>query len=365
MPINPTLSRPGLVNAGGGAVDALFLKQFSGEVMTAFEEANIMLPLTTVRTITNGKSTSFPTIGVAKAKYHTPGTDILDSTAAGANYGDGTASGNTSYGTSFKHNEVILTVDDLLVSSTFVPEIEELENHYDIRSTYSSEMGKALAYTTDKQLLRVAIRASRTATPVNGDYAVNGGVAGGSPTGWKNLSTQVTNANLGTGVAATTYVPAFIEAMYACAQRFDELSLPAMERTCVVSPANFYKLYTAGLSGTGPIAIHRDFSNEVNGSIAQPKEFLYIGGIKVVKSIHLPTTDLTGDTRYRGDFSTTTGIVFCKPAVGTVKLMDLSMQSEYRIDRQGTLMVARYAMGHGVLRPEAAIELSTAATANP
>lgn len=358
----PTLSHPGLVNNGNGAVDALFLKQFSGEVMTAFEEANIMLPLTTVRTITNGKSTSFPTIGIAKAKYHTPGSDILDSTAAGTSYGDGTASGNNSYGTAFKHNEVILTVDDLLVSSTFIPEIEELENHYDIRATYSSEMGKALAYTTDKQLLRVAIRASRTDVPVNGDYAVNGGA---SPNGWKNSNTLVTSADLGTGVGADTYVPAFIKAMYACAQRFDELSLPAMERTCVIAPANFYKLYTAGLSGVGPISIHRDFGNEVNGSIAQPKEYLYIGGIKVVKSIHLPSTDLTGDTRYRGNFSTTTGIVFCKPAVGTVKLMDLSMQSEYRIDRQGTLMVARYAMGHGVLRPEAAIELSTAATANP
>jgi hypothetical protein len=357
MPINPTLSRPGLVNAGGGAVDALFLKQFSGEVMTAFEQANIMLPLTTVRTITNGKSTSFPTIGIATAKYHSPGTDLLDSTSAGGNYGDGTASGNTSYGTQFKHNEVILTVDDLLVSSTFIPEIEELENHYDIRATYSSEMGKALAYTTDKQLLRVALRASRTTVAVNGDYLANGT--------WKNGNTLVTHADLGSAVAADTYVPAFIKAMYACAQRFDELSLPAMERTCVISPENFYKLYTAGVSGSGPISIHRDFGNEGNGSIAQPKEYLYIGGIKVVKSIHLPTTDLTGDTRYRGNFSTSTGIVFCKPAVGTVKLMDLSMQSEYRIDRQGTLMVARYAMGHGVLRPEAAIELSTAATSNP
>jgi hypothetical protein len=224
-------------------------------------------------------------------------------------------------------------------------------------------MGKALAYTTDKQLLRVALRASRTATAVNGDYSVNGGATTG--TGWKNTNTLVTSADLGTGVAADTYVPAFIKAMYACAQRFDELSLPAMERTCVIAPANFYKLYTAGLSGSGPISIHRDFGNEGNGSIAQPKEYLYIGGIKVVKSIHLPTTDLTSDTRYRGNFSTTTGIVFCKPAVGTVKLMDLSMQSEYRIDRQGTLMVARYAMGHGVLRPEAAIELSTAGTVNP
>jgi len=41
-------------------------------------------------------------------------------------------------------------------------------------------------------------------------------------------------------------------------------------------------------------------------------------------------------------------------------LMDLGLESEYDIRRQGTLFVAKYAMGHGVLRPEAAIELALA-----
>jgi len=50
-----------------------------------------------------------------------------------------------------------------------------------------------------------------------------------------------------------------------------------------------------------------------------------------------------------------------KEAVGTVKLLDLAMESEYDIRRQGTLMVAKYAMGHGILRPECAIELATGA----
>ena len=49
-----------------------------------------------------------------------------------------------------------------------------------------------------------------------------------------------------------------------------------------------------------------------------------------------------------------------KSAVGTVKLLDLSMQSAYDVRRQGTLIVSRYAVGHGVLRPDAAVELKTA-----
>jgi hypothetical protein len=36
------------------------------------------------------------------------------------------------------------------------------------------------------------------------------------------------------------------------------------------------------------------------------------------------------------------------------------MESEYQIWRQGTLMVAKYALGTGILRPEAAVELKTA-----
>ena len=44
-------------------------------------------------------------------------------------------------------------------------------------------------------------------------------------------------------------------------------------------------------------------------------------------------------------------------AVATAKLMDMSVESEYQINRQGTLMVAKYAMGHNVLRPACAVSL--------
>ena len=37
--------------------------------------------------------------------------------------------------------------------------------------------------------------------------------------------------------------------------------------------------------------------------------------------------------------------------------MDLAIESEYDIRRQGTLMVAKYALGSAVLRPESAVEI--------
>ena len=35
------------------------------------------------------------------------------------------------------------------------------------------------------------------------------------------------------------------------------------------------------------------------------------------------------------------------------------MESEYDIRRQGSLMVAKMALGHGILRPESAISIKT------
>jgi hypothetical protein len=96
---------------------------------------------------------------------------------------------------------------------------------------------------------------------------------------------------------------------------------------------------------------------------------LRIAGLTIVATNHLPSTNITTGTqagtatRYAVDARTTAALVMQKEAIGTVKLLDLAMESEYDIRRQGTLMVAKYAMGHGILRPECAIELATGAVA--
>lgn len=51
---NFTVSRVGDINAGGSDALQLFLKKFSGEVLTTFDEKNVMLGRTMVRTIENG-----------------------------------------------------------------------------------------------------------------------------------------------------------------------------------------------------------------------------------------------------------------------------------------------------------------------
>ncbi len=56
---NAVATRLGQVN-GADDANALFLKVFAGEVLAAFQRANKMLPITTVRTISSGKQATFP-----------------------------------------------------------------------------------------------------------------------------------------------------------------------------------------------------------------------------------------------------------------------------------------------------------------
>ena len=48
------------------------------------------------------------------------------------------------------------------------------------------------------------------------------------------------------------------------------------------------------------------------------------------------------------------GLFSHRSAVGTVKLRDLALERDRDVDAQGDLIVGKYAMGHGGLRPEAA-----------
>ena len=100
---------------------ALFLKKWSGEILTTFEETNVMKSLHMVRSIQSGKSAQFPVIGTATTKYHTPGESVI--TDAGL------------YLNQIKHGERLIWVDKLLTSSVFVAKVEEIINHYEERES--------------------------------------------------------------------------------------------------------------------------------------------------------------------------------------------------------------------------------------
>lgn len=335
---NTTPSRLGQVN-GANAVDALFLKVFSGEILTTFEEFNVMKELHTVRTISNGKSAQFPVTGIATAAYHTPGENIADA-------------GN-SYLSAIKHAEKVISIDDVLLASTFIANIDELKNHYDVRSIYAQELGKALAKRFDLATMKTLTAAARSAATITGGkagIAIDGGEAA-------DFNGTVIQAKL-----------------FEAAQKLDENDIPNDgKRFAILKPADYYTLIASAEE-----VINRDFGGR--GDVATGR-IPMVAGINIYKSNHLAdvaanlagvTTDGTDGSPsvkndvfgggspgegYNGNLLATEIIGGHPSAIGTVKLLDLATESDYKVELQGSLFVAKYAMGHGILRPEAAFEI--------
>ena len=330
-------SRLGIAGDTSGVTDwassnALFLKQFAGEVITAFETANIMMALHTVRTISSGKSAQFPVIGTAEAKYHTPGNSVIsDETRA-----------------EIQHNERTIGIDDLLLSAAFVDSLEEAKNHYDYRSEYTRKLGYALAKKADQQLLSVVANAAE------------GLVA--SPQAAGGASIEIVPGAIAATDAAITSAQ-LVSALFTAAARLDAADIPDQDRYVVFGPTLYYNLISNGSAG---FSVSTSVANsDIGGSGFGSGKVPMIAGFEIYKSNNLPTTNQSdeagvsslNDYSHSASSNALKGVAFHRSAVGTVKLKDLALETEYQVERQGSLMVAKYAMGHGVLRPDASIIL--------
>tara|TARA_R110000787_G_scaffold103711_1_gene210314 strand:- start:365 stop:1282 length:918 start_codon:yes stop_codon:yes gene_type:complete len=281
----------------------LFLKTFTGEVLTAFNTNNIAMPLHRVRTISQGSSAQFPLTGIATTATLAAGNEVVPS--------------------AITHSEKVVNINDLLTSSVFIAKIDEAMNHYDVRSIYSTEIGTALAKAADTTIFtKIAAATDDTAEYAQGASQNNADVE-----------------FAGTGAATTGSQVA--DGIFAALEALDTKNVTG-EKYVVLDADTYYRLFTGSVSNLAGV-MSSDFGSGGNlnsGTVPQ------IGGAKVFMSNNLP--------------SGSKGLVFTKDAAATVKLLDLAVESEYQVSRQGTLMVARYAMGHDSLRPECAVKLVNA-----
>lgn len=314
---NATAIRLGQVNSGGSD-SALFLKLFAGEVLTAFDEACVTQDKHKVRNISSGKSATFPATWKVVARYHTPGNEITGQTS--------------------NINERVINIDDLLISDVFIANIDEAKNHFEVRSEYTRQTGLALANQWDKNVLQVGCLAAAASATVTGG---NGG------TSLTSLTTlyRTSATDLAAGI-------------YSAVQAMDEKDVPMDDKKyCYVRPAQYYLL------AQSTALVNRDWALG-GGNVAEGK-IIQVAGVPIVKTNHLPITDLSGgsstgqNNTYLADFSKVAALVMSDCAVGTVKLLDLAVESEYEVWRQGTLIVSKYAVGTGILRPECAAVLKT------
>ena len=307
-----TLTRFGADN-GGATKDALFLKLFSGEVLASFNLANVFKDKHRIKSISKGKSYQFPALGTATAGYYTPGTEIV-----GRN--------------SIASSERVITIDNVLLANEYITEFDELQAHFDVRGEYAKQMGEALADQFDRNVARNLVLASRAAATITGG---NGGA-------------NITNASVGTDAAVLA------ASIYTMAQTFDQKGLPDTERYVAVLPAQYYLMVQK------TDLINKDW--EGSGSYSAGKMGT-VAGVTIVKTNKVPTANDSANSNipvgYRANYSTTVAVGWNPGAVGTVSLMDIQSENFWDVRRQATLLLAKYACGHGILRPECAIEFKS------
>lgn len=307
---NATVSRLGQTNGAGDAL-ALFLKVFSGEVLTTFDVTRVMNDSRhMIRTIAEGKEAQHPAIGTATAAYHTPGVELT--------------------GNAINHAERVIAIDDMLIADVFVAKIDELMNHYDVRGPYAHEVGEQLANTWDAHVQQVLVLAARAAATVTGN---SGGTA----------LTDATYDTSGTAIVA---------GLFDAAQTLDEKNVPESGRNFNVRPAQYYNIVQ------NTTVLNSDWGGQ--GSYAEGTA-PQVSGIQIVKTNQLPSTNVTtGPAAYQGDFTNTYGVVYHKSAAGTTQLMGISPDAWEEKRVRGWFIIAEMAVGHGILRPEASVELKVA-----
>ena len=367
--LTTSLTRPGIrANQATPGTDprALYLDLFSGEMFKGFENNAIARDLVMRRTLKNGKSLQFIYTGRTTAEYHTPGNAILGNSDGAPPVSDKT-----------------ITVDDLLISSAFVYELDETLAHYELRGEISKKIGYALAEKYDRLIFRAITRGARSASPIaKTNFIEPGGtqIRVGSTT---NESDAFNAQNL-------------VTAFYDAAAAMDEKGISQDGRVGVLNPRQYYALIQeVGDNGL----VNRDAQGD---SRQRGQGIVEIAGIKIYKSMNIPFLGKYG-TKYGGttgetdpgntgsfiaptpenasgataginnDYGTNAelgakscGLIFQKEAAGVVETIGPQVQvtsGDVSVVYQGDVILGRLAMGADYLNPAAAVELHVGATA--
>ena len=329
--------------AGATGLDAdraLMLKLGSAEILDAFMTNCLFKGKTRERNIRGGKSVAFPITGKMSARYHQPGTPIL---------GEGNDPSDI--------NERVISLDALMIADAAIYQLDELMTYFDVRQTYTTELGRALAYEWDKRVARLIFAAANNATE---PLAKNGGT---KPAGPANNSGRVGKViTLGTdyttaGATRQAKGDALVNAIFDARINFEKKDVPTDSMYAVLTPEDYYALTMSSR------AINTDFNGGGggNGTIAEGS-VMRVAGIPVYSSNFVTQPAYTlkaGDYNadYAQNLSKCKALIFNRDAVGVLTLLSPSLQltgEEFRVQYQSDLLVARQAIGMGVLRAESA-----------
>ena len=372
--LTTSLTRPGQANSAGDARE-LYLKLFSGEMFKGFQHNAIARDLVMKRTLRNGKSLQFIYTGHTKAEFHTPGRAILGNSDSAPPVAEKT-----------------ITCDDLLISSAFVYELDEVLSHYDLRSEISRKIGYALAQKYDRLIFRALTRGARAASPITKTGFVEPG------------GTQIrvgATANASDAYNANNLVGAFYDA----AAALDEKGVSSDGRVAVLNPRQYYELIQAiGGTGSGAYLVNRD---QQGTALQSGQGIMEIAGIRIYKSMNIPffsqygtkygtasatnpgvtdpgntgsfvsealedaAADVAGINNEYGEeteFANSCGLIFQREGAGCVEAIGPQVQvtsGDVSVVYQGDVILGRLAMGADYLNPAACVELFAGTATKP
>lgn len=318
------ISNPGQALSDGER-DELFMKVFTGEVLTAFARTSVMMSRHQVRTISHGKSASFAVMGRTRAKYLAPGDSLDDQRKK------------------MEHNERVIAIDGLLTADCLITDIDDAMNHYDVRVEYSRQLGEALAMGADCAIINeLANEAAKDATFKDGNIPDNG-VDDDLVPGTGKAFEFATGLDIS---QEAEYGNKILEALLAARAQMTKNYVPQGDRYCLLTPEG----YSAVMKALMPDAANYHALFDPNTGKLQT-----ICGFEVIEVPHLLNNGVDGKHKLNAKYTAAKlqGIVFHRSAVGTVKLKDLAMERARRAEYQADQIIAKYAMGHGGLRPEA------------
>ncbi len=360
--INSTASTPLALSTAYDTKYGTYLKLFSGELFKGFQTNTIARDLVTKRTLKNGKSLQFIYTGRMAAAFHEPGTPILGTENA------------------LPVAEKTIQMDDLLISSAFVYELDETLAHYELRGEIAKKIGFALAEKYDRLIFRAITRGARAAHPVSATNKVEPG----------GTQIRVGTTDLGSNAYDSTKL---VNAFYDAAAALDEKGVSSQGRCAVLNPRQYYELIQA--VGTNGL-VNRD----VQGTALQGGNgIIEIAGIHIYKSMNIPffgkygtkygtdaidntgvtdpgrtgshveaavedaAADVAGINNEYGEeteFKHSCGLIFQKEAAGVVEAIGPQVQvtnGDVSIMYQGDIILGRLAMGADYLNPAACVEL--------
>ena len=309
-----SISNPGQ-NLSAGDRDALFMKMFSGEVLTAFARTSVMMGRHVVRTIPHGKSASFPVMGRTHAKYLAPGNNLDDQRKK------------------MENTEKVIAIDGLLTADCLITDIDDAMNHYDVRTEYSRQLGEALAQAADcaiiNELMNMCLKHQTDGMPENipaNDALENPGTG--------KAFEFVTGLDIST---SADFGNKLLEGLIEARAKFTDNWVPQGDRYCLVTPEGYSAIIRALMPDA---ANYMAMFDPTSGALKN------VCGFEIVETPNFTNDGVDGKHALNSIIETAVpeAVVFHRSAVGTVKLRDLAMERARRAEYQADQIIAKYAI---------------------